>query len=152
GVAYVATAKVVTVGSSGLATPLDNGSALYLGCAVIKYSPAGTPVWTNRFDQAGVENPPQAVITDSKGAIYVACRLATVKFSAKGTVQWDSPAYVGAPNYDTPPRFVVATPREVVLVQDDQRWSGGVIINYLNVFDFVQRPGLGPPPRIFSSQ
>jgi len=67
--------------------------------ATIKYSNAGTPLWTNRFDHAGGHDYATAVAVDTNDNVFVTGYFigggwATIKYSGLGIPQWTN-RYVG---------------------------------------------------------
>ena len=77
--------------------------------ATIKYSNAGAPIWTNRFDgAANRDDRPKALAVDAHGNVFVAgysinaagnTDFATFKYTATGVPAWTN-LYNGAMNYN----------------------------------------------------
>lgn len=72
--------------------------------ATIKYAPAGTALWTNRYDNDIIDQP-AAITTDLSGNVIVSgvtygnapLSYVTIKYGADGTPLWTN--YVTGPNY-----------------------------------------------------
>ncbi|HXJ57071.1 MAG TPA: SBBP repeat-containing protein, partial [Verrucomicrobiae bacterium] len=90
-VAADADGNVFVTGSSGFPTNVDS--------VTIKYSSAGIPLWTNRYDSPDLNNAATALAVDSTGNAFVAVsstditnnsyvRSATIKYSSAGVAIW----------------------------------------------------------------
>jgi uncharacterized delta-60 repeat protein len=103
-------AKAVAVDTSGnvFVTGISRGSGVYNDYATIKYSGAGVPLWTNRFNgTAGGDDWAVAVAVDASGNVFVtgysATTLsgdydyATIKYSGTGVPLWTN-GYNGPAN------------------------------------------------------
>jgi hypothetical protein len=111
GVAVDGNNNVIVTGYAG-------GSEGWLGYATIKYSSAGVPVWTNRYDEQGLSGDLAYVVAvDGNNDVVVAGFLAnngdyaTIKYSSAGVPLWTNRWSVGGvenfPDYG-PPAFGLA--------------------------------------------
>ena len=102
-------AKAVAVDSSGNVLVTGHSMAASLDYVTIKYSGAGVPLWTNRYDgPANSDDRAVAVAMDSAGNVFVtgyssagnnATNYATVAYSAAGAPLWTN-QYSGPLNGD----------------------------------------------------
>jgi hypothetical protein len=76
-----------TDGTNVFVTGSSYGNLTNTDYATIKYSGAGVPLWTNRFDSGGNDQP-QAIAVDAAGNVFVTGLPATVKYSNTGTPLW----------------------------------------------------------------
>jgi hypothetical protein len=81
------TASAIAVASSGdvFVTGFSIDANGYYSYATIKYSGAGVPLWTNRYNSGGRAN---AVAVDGSGNVIVTGYPATVKYSGAGVPLW----------------------------------------------------------------
>ena len=79
--------KAVAVDGSNnvVVTGYSTGSGNYYEYATIKYSSAGVPLWTNRYNGPGNAN---AVAVESSNDVIVTGTLGTVKYSSAGDLLW----------------------------------------------------------------
>jgi hypothetical protein len=96
------TDQAVAVAVDGSGSLLVTGSSAGIGTGpdylTIKYSPAGLPLWTNRFNGANGADFPNAVVADRSGNVFVAGYsyltngsnpdYVTVAYSAAGIALW----------------------------------------------------------------
>ncbi len=84
-----ATALAVDAEGSVIVTGMSDGGTNILSCATIKYSSAGEPLWTNRYDGGGAT----AVAVDPNGNVLVTGGgtggdYLTLKYSSAGVPLW----------------------------------------------------------------
>jgi uncharacterized delta-60 repeat protein len=97
-----------------IVTGYSSNNATGFDIATIKYSGAGSPVWTNRFDGLRhSENRPAAVVVDPTGNIIVTgfarsgsalatTDFVTIKYSSAGSLMWTATYNGPANGYDSP--------------------------------------------------
>jgi hypothetical protein len=144
GVAVDAGGNVIVTGWS------KSTSASYdYGYATIKYSSAGIPLWTNRYDEAeNFYSEPSAVAVDASGNVYVTgysgiginwfSNYATIAYSSAGVPLWTNRCGGPGNSYNRA-RALVADSRGNVYVTGGLVGSGGSL-------DFTTIKYAGVPP------
>jgi len=100
--------------------------------ATIKYSGAGVPLWTNRYEGPANSDYTTAVTVDGGGNVFVAGRsyggggfnydFATIKYSSAGMALWTN-RYNGLGNGEDTPRAIAVDSSGKVFVTGGS-WSG----------------------------
>jgi uncharacterized delta-60 repeat protein len=103
-------ARALVVDGSGnvIVTGYSVSSSGFYDYATIKYSSAGVPLWTNRYDgPTGRDDQAQAIAVDSSNNVYVtgysdsgSYYYVTIKYSSAGVPQWTN-RYVGGASGDS---------------------------------------------------
>jgi uncharacterized delta-60 repeat protein len=109
--------------------------------ATVKYSGAGVPLWTNRYDGSGHgDDYPFALAVDSSGNVIVAGRspggnfwpdYATIKYSAAGVPLWTN-RFNGGGNSDDEIHAVAVDSNDNVLVTGET-WSSAGNVDYATI-------------------
>lgn len=99
--------------SSGnvVVTGRSQATDTWLDYLTIKYSSAGVPLWTNRFNgPANGNDTPSAVAADASGNVYVTGQsgddYGTIKYSSAGVLLWTN-FYIGPARWDQPRALAV---------------------------------------------
>ncbi|SRR6266568_86220 len=104
--------------------------------ATIKYSNAGLPLWTNRYNAANNHDSASAIVVDSNGSVFVTgasyagigtcCDYATIKYSNDGVPLWTR-RYNGPGNSDDWPDAIAVDSTGNVFVTGYSYGANGAI-------------------------
>jgi uncharacterized delta-60 repeat protein len=99
-------AIVIDTNNNVVVTGSSIGNGYRPDGATVKYSGAGVPLWTNRYDRAGQYDAISAITADAGGNVYVVgysegadylANYVTIKYSSAGAALWtkiyDGPGY-----------------------------------------------------------
>ena len=121
----VADALVVNPDGGVWVTGPSEGNGTGFDYASVRYSAAGTPLWSKRYDgPAGDEDQPTAIVRDSLNNVFVTgfstgsggyLDFATVKYSALGTENWVT-RFDGRAGYDDLARALAVDADENIYV------------------------------------
>jgi uncharacterized delta-60 repeat protein len=114
-----ATAVAVDRTNSVIVTGYSIGIGTLGDYATIKYSSAGAPLWTNRYDGANGDDYARAVAVDGSNNVIVTgsstYHYATIKYSSAGAPLWTN-LYTGPGNSDDEPTAVAVDGSNNVIV------------------------------------
>jgi hypothetical protein len=120
-----ATAIAVDINANVFVTGTSSGGGSKTDCATVAYSAAGTPLWTNRYNESTLASAQgYDVAVDSNGDVFVAAMgssgdkapfFAAIAYSGSGVALWTN-HYVGpAGTGDIPSHLVAAREGDVIV-------------------------------------
>jgi hypothetical protein len=138
----------VTIDRNGdvYVTGYSGGNGTGIDYATVKYSSAGAPVWTNRYNgPANGDDEATAIGVDNAGIIYVSgfsmgsnsYDFATIAYSPAGTALWTNRYNGPANGSDKPARFCLAAGQGVCVAGASDGAYGTDVINDFAIVKYV---------------